>query len=380
MIKVKNIKTVRDTRGNIKGYVIEDEIGATKEVGSRELKEAIRAKKVEVINLTLTSDGRLVSKKETEKLEDDSNDEKYFGVKVVEDFLKKQRVRFRTTMGKYENNLYNIMMDMMPEPYTGEIVVPDNIKKVEEEDPNGLGKTFARMALDYYVSNYTQGVVRVENRGNGVCSLDVDLVIMNTIPKVHTGHYVVDLSDSITNLAKYVRKYWNIPLEDVPSPYRKVYYRLHDRCEDGSIVVQNSEYETKKMTEEQLYEEVDSCRINMIDMEVKDRKLVRKAVDMREVCRSFNSIKYLDAFEVQKILFYGLAYINEMSKERKKAFYDEVMKNEGMDAEDLASLVTDNKNWTYERYRGLDTACRDEVICYIYKVAGLRDMYYAEKE
>lgn len=63
MIKVKAVQTFRDKNNTIIGYSLADSKGNVKKLKSQELKKAIKAGKIEVINLTLTSDNRLVSTK-----------------------------------------------------------------------------------------------------------------------------------------------------------------------------------------------------------------------------------------------------------------------------------------------------------------------------
>lgn len=63
MIKVKAVQTFRDKNNTIIGYSLADSKGNVKKMKSQELKRAIKAGKIEVINLTLTSDNRLVSTK-----------------------------------------------------------------------------------------------------------------------------------------------------------------------------------------------------------------------------------------------------------------------------------------------------------------------------
>lgn len=62
MQKVISISKFRDKNGKIIGYTIQSDRGEIKEVKSEDLKKAIITKKIEVLNLTLTSDGRLVDK------------------------------------------------------------------------------------------------------------------------------------------------------------------------------------------------------------------------------------------------------------------------------------------------------------------------------
>lgn len=62
MVVVKNMRTLRDKSGNIEGYVLEDRQGNARKMKADEVKKMIKAGDLEVINLTLTSDGRLIKK------------------------------------------------------------------------------------------------------------------------------------------------------------------------------------------------------------------------------------------------------------------------------------------------------------------------------
>lgn len=60
MIKTKCIKKIRDKNNRIVAYYIEDSKGKVLEFSSSKLKKAISNHTISVVNLTLTSDGRLV--------------------------------------------------------------------------------------------------------------------------------------------------------------------------------------------------------------------------------------------------------------------------------------------------------------------------------
>ena len=62
MLKVKCIQKFRDKNNIIIGYRIIDQNGNMKDISSESLKQAIKQRKLEVINLTLTSDNRLIDK------------------------------------------------------------------------------------------------------------------------------------------------------------------------------------------------------------------------------------------------------------------------------------------------------------------------------
>ena len=62
MLKVKCVQKFRDKNNVIIGYRIIDQNGNTKDVSSESLKQVIQQGRLEVINLTLTSDNRLIDK------------------------------------------------------------------------------------------------------------------------------------------------------------------------------------------------------------------------------------------------------------------------------------------------------------------------------
>lgn len=66
MIQAKCIQKFKDFNGNIKCYVLMDIKGQTIQMSVEELKRAIAQEQIYIINLTLTSDGRLVNKSSTE--------------------------------------------------------------------------------------------------------------------------------------------------------------------------------------------------------------------------------------------------------------------------------------------------------------------------
>ena len=66
MVNVTCTYRFRDKYNNVKGYRIQDSMGATRDISSGQLKLAIKNGRINVTNLTLTSDNRLVDKvKET---------------------------------------------------------------------------------------------------------------------------------------------------------------------------------------------------------------------------------------------------------------------------------------------------------------------------
>ena len=64
MIKCKCIQKFRDKNGNIKRYRVQDEHGQSIDLKPEQLKMAIFQNKLDIVNLKLTSDSRLIDNKE----------------------------------------------------------------------------------------------------------------------------------------------------------------------------------------------------------------------------------------------------------------------------------------------------------------------------
>lgn len=65
MVQARCIQKFRDKNNNIKGYLLEDCTGQQLQVSPDQLKMAIFSKQIEIINLTLTKDGRLIDKEKS---------------------------------------------------------------------------------------------------------------------------------------------------------------------------------------------------------------------------------------------------------------------------------------------------------------------------
>ena len=65
MLKAKCIQKFRDKNNIIKGYRLQDERGNTMDVNPYQLKIAIKQGKIDITNLILTSDNRLIDKMES---------------------------------------------------------------------------------------------------------------------------------------------------------------------------------------------------------------------------------------------------------------------------------------------------------------------------
>jgi len=69
MIQAKCIQKFRDRQGKIYGYRLQDINDQIRDVEPNDLKRAIASNQIEVVNLTLISDGRLVDKKPVNQLQ-----------------------------------------------------------------------------------------------------------------------------------------------------------------------------------------------------------------------------------------------------------------------------------------------------------------------
>lgn len=73
ILRVRAIKKYHDAKGILIGYTIQDENGQTMDVHKDQLKQAVASGQCEVVNMTLTSDGRLIGKASKEKKPRQSN-------------------------------------------------------------------------------------------------------------------------------------------------------------------------------------------------------------------------------------------------------------------------------------------------------------------
>lgn len=117
MITVKYTLKIRNEQGIIIGYMLQDSTGNTKVVQPNELKEAIRNGEVDCLNLQLTSDNRLMDKKES-----------------VEKLILKTRVISATKDIEYENATYRVKAGKV-------YLVKVHIKRGEFEIPSFVDGT-----------------------------------------------------------------------------------------------------------------------------------------------------------------------------------------------------------------------------------------------
>ena len=128
MLQVKCIEKFRDKHNIIVGYRLQDSQGNIRDIKPNQLKEAMINKKIDVENLTLTSDNRLVGKLKTEKHQLSKEEAmilkaKSLGCQVVE-------------LGYINRKIY-ILKNNADAIY----LIPDTTKKVPEINWDSLGIT-----------------------------------------------------------------------------------------------------------------------------------------------------------------------------------------------------------------------------------------------
>ena len=160
------IQIHRDINGKIVGYTVRDLSGNTRTVTPTELKSVIKSGSLEVNNLTLTKDGRLLSKKADNF--DNTNLLTQSGLHRHRDsFVVNGRVSFDKWLNNFLNKLH--------------ARVGGNMRLVEKSEDNG------------YV--YTHLYWKFENiRRSGVKTHSVDIII-NLLPTRKTKLFVRMVDD-----------------------------------------------------------------------------------------------------------------------------------------------------------------------------------------
>lgn len=394
-------------------------------------------------------------------------------LQVLEKELKNNKYSLKTDMGTYKNNAFSIMQNMMPTEYTGEIDVPDIYKS-----ENGVWE------LQKTVDIFSGGILRVEPIGNGGCLLTCHLKILCTITPHSLYRVNIAKSDTVEEMAEYLRRYWCIPLkqsyEPIPDTLEKLHEWLRDygasdikvhkdgemfkynyridthypsniaekdytgfavyvksikemavwltkqryqlvrvwspeeerdliyevkgdtliedewisekrgeqrfivdeivcrvlkQYDDGSYVLQDISYKTKRVNENIIKEAIKSGKLKVLDLQISEEDiLIKKPVDLKKVCRPYGcgaeGKEPLSIEEQKVIVFYGLAYINSsITSEDKEKICNEIKETGSIDADELISMFTENDKWSYTRYCRLGTACSDAVIYLIYELA-----------
>lgn len=119
-----------------------------------------------------------------------------------------------------------------------------------------------------------------------------------------------------------------------------------------------------------LKERIRTGYINVIDYKLDSRgRLVRKKVELKGLRKKYGYPEPMMSWNEQvMILFYGLARLNQLSKEQKQKLWRYFESLHTIDEEDLKALIADNTNWYISRYQYLETACRDAIIDFLHKL------------
>lgn len=110
--------------------------------------------------------------------------------------------------------------------------------------------------------------------------------------------------------------------------------------------------------------------INVIDYKLDSRgRLVRKKVELKGLRKTYGYPEPMMSWNEQvMILFYGLARLNQLSKEQKQKIWRYFESLHTIDEDDLKALIIDNENWYISRYQYLETACRDTIIDFLHQL------------
>lgn len=384
-------------------------------------------------------------------------------VKTFEKELKAQKIKFKLDMGTLDTTAYKLIQDMKPTEYIGKITVP-------EKCTGAAGVAI----LNQLAQRFSEGRLEVVCKQRGVYTVESKLIVLATVLPTTIGKTTIFASDSLEEVAKYLRKIWCIPFEETPIPdsIDKLNKWLHDygasdihvkndgslitytykidghypshtsdreyhsyspfdstpegcrefaewigiqrpqlvkcwlnaesdiqrekdeansiiarnlqmiggsgtvcrvavKCDDGSFILQDTDYQTKQFRKDELKYLIKQGDVRVVDLQVStDNKLVKKHVDLKQLCRKHDYKSPLTPQEQRAILFCGLAFINTcMKPETKQKYCNKIKNTEGMDADNLISLFTHNKQWNWEHYCNLDTACRDKIMDLIYELA-----------
>lgn len=119
-----------------------------------------------------------------------------------------------------------------------------------------------------------------------------------------------------------------------------------------------------------LKERIRTGYINVIDYKLDSRgRLVRKKVELKGLRKKYGYPEPMMSWNEQvMILFYGLARLNQLSKEQKQKLWRYFESLHTIDEDDLKALIADNINWYISRYEYLDTACREVIIDFLHKL------------
>ena len=129
MLVIKCIEKIRDSKGRITHYKIQDTKGNTKVVTANQLKVAITNMQVNCINLTLTSDNRLIDKEAKEDMDKINREKEKIRHKNLIVKLSLLGNKLGDTTYKLNNAIYEIVGN---EIYLKEVLVEDGDFEIPE--------------------------------------------------------------------------------------------------------------------------------------------------------------------------------------------------------------------------------------------------------
>lgn len=185
MIQAKCIKKFRDKNNHIYGYCLVDLNGRTQDVKPENLKKAIAKNQINVTNLTLTSDGRLV----------DRQDDTFKNIKLGD-------APTRKTSSK--GNIVSSIASMIENR--------TNTKLKEFEHNNTLGNR--SIDIKYKIGDRTDIILEIEYEGSSrmlwiVLEIDEDTTLLELNSDASSKEQVPIIIDKIVNVINKTEKLRN---------------------------------------------------------------------------------------------------------------------------------------------------------------------------
>lgn len=157
-------------------------------------------------------------------------------------------------------------------------------------------------------------------------------------------------------------------LTEIPSTV--IVCRVLKKYEDNSYLIEDMNYQTKRISREQLKQAMSRKQLDVIDLQIdKADRLVRKKVDLEGICRKELKAGYCASKE---LIFYSLAFIKNLSNEQKEKYLKKIKATYEIDAEDFSNMFIHNNEFTYENYARLDTQARDSLVYFLYQLVGMK--------
>lgn len=192
-ITCKCIEKFRDKSNNIKGYRLQDNDGNCITVSSEQLKLAIFSKQLDVINLKLTKDGKLIDLKSDSAISEKEKELLSLFKKMV--YAKNLSAMGRIRLVQLMNETYNLNMEVIGYNYYTE-------DKREDELEISSGNLFMNVSsTSFLIYNY-----QISKYRGAVINEIPDEVSNFTKEAIELG-YIKDITiESIRNLASFLKE------------------------------------------------------------------------------------------------------------------------------------------------------------------------------